>query len=92
MEIDMMTGASSWAEASRLARTLQDAGFSGLCFTETSQVPWMQIAAAATEAEQDPDKVTSAPTTTPVGRMDEGKAARELNVCCPVALGDGGED
>ncbi len=42
--------------------------------------------AIAAEAEQDPQKVTSAPLTTPVGRMNEGKAARELNVCCRVAL------
>ena len=29
---------------------LQDAGFSGMLYTETSQVPWMQITAAALAA------------------------------------------
>ena len=50
MEIDLMTGASSWTDAADLAVKLQDAGFSGLLWTETSQVPWMQIAAAAMAA------------------------------------------
>ncbi len=50
MDIDLMTGSSSWAESADLARKLQDAGFSGMLYTETSQVPWMQIAAAATAA------------------------------------------
>jgi len=45
-----MTGASTWADAADLARKLQGAGFSGMLWTETSQVPWMQIAAAATAA------------------------------------------
>ncbi|MEK7309588.1 MAG: aminomethyl-transferring glycine dehydrogenase subunit GcvPB [Planctomycetota bacterium] len=37
--------------------------------------------AIAKEAETTPDVVKSAPTTTPVGRLDEVKAARELRVC-----------
>lgn len=45
-----MTGSSSWEGAAALARTVEGAGFSGMLFTETSQVPWMQIAAAATAA------------------------------------------
>ncbi len=45
-----MTGGNSWEGAADLARKLQGAGFSGLLFTETSQVPWMQIAAAAMAA------------------------------------------
>ncbi len=52
MEIDLMTGASSWKGAADLARTVQDAGFSGMLFTETSQVPWMQMAAAAMAAPE----------------------------------------
>lgn len=52
VEIDLMTGSASWSEAAELARTAQAAGFSGLCFTETSQVPWMQIAAAAMAADE----------------------------------------
>ena len=47
-----MTGGARWADAADLARKLQGAGFSGMLFTETSQVPWMQIAAAATAAPQ----------------------------------------
>jgi len=52
MEIDLMTGGKSWAEAASLATELQGAGFSGLLWTETSSVPWMQIAAAATAAPE----------------------------------------
>ncbi|MBW7997203.1 MAG: glycine dehydrogenase subunit 2 [Candidatus Glassbacteria bacterium] len=48
--------------------------------------------AIAAEAEEEPGKVTSAPLTTPVGRMNEGKAARELNVCCRIALPDDGDE
>ena len=45
-----MTGGGRWDDAAGLARKAQDAGFSGMLFTETSQVPWMQIAAAAMAA------------------------------------------
>jgi glycine dehydrogenase subunit 2 len=34
----------------------------------------------ATVAETDPDSLKAAPVTTPVGRLDETKAARELNI------------
>jgi len=50
MDIDLMTGASTWADSADLATKLQDAGFSGMLYTETTQVPWMQIAAAASAA------------------------------------------
>ena len=50
MDIDLMTGGKSWTEAAHLATELQGAGFSGLLWTETSSVPWMQIAAAAMAA------------------------------------------
>jgi len=50
VKLDLMTGANSWTEAAELARLLEDAGFGGMLFTETSQVPWMQIAAAAMAA------------------------------------------
>lgn len=36
----------------------------------------------AEEAQTDPELVKSAPQTTPFGRMDEVKAARELVLCC----------
>ncbi len=47
-----MTGSSTWAASADLARKLQGAGFSGMLYTETSQVPWMQIAAAAMAASE----------------------------------------
>ena len=51
MNIDIMTGPNDWAVTASLARATQDAGFSGLLFTETAQVPWMQIAIASQAAE-----------------------------------------
>lgn len=52
MEIDLMTGGKRWSDAADLATKLQGAGFSGMLWTETSSVPWMQIAAAATAAPE----------------------------------------
>jgi glycine dehydrogenase subunit 2 len=40
--------------------------------------------AIAEEAASDPDKVISAPQTTPVKRLDEAQASRQLNICCPI--------
>jgi glycine dehydrogenase subunit 2 len=40
------------------------------------------LIAIADEARSDPELVKSAPHTTPFGRMDEVKAARELVLCC----------
>ena len=45
-----MTGAGTWQETADLARLLEANGFSGMLYTETSEVPWMKIAAAATAA------------------------------------------
>jgi probable F420-dependent oxidoreductase len=50
MRFDLMMGPTTWAESARMARDLQEAGFSGMLFTETSQTPWMALAAAATAA------------------------------------------
>ena len=50
MRFDLMTGASTWSDAAQLARDIEGVGFSGMLFTETSQTPWMSIAAAATAA------------------------------------------
>jgi probable F420-dependent oxidoreductase len=50
MEIDLMTGAASWADTAELARNLEGAGFSGMLYTETSQTPYMMVAAAAMAA------------------------------------------
>ncbi|MDH4276814.1 MAG: TIGR03617 family F420-dependent LLM class oxidoreductase [Acidimicrobiia bacterium] len=52
MDIDIMTGPNDWVETAALARATEEAGFSGLLFTETSQVPWMQIAIASQAAER----------------------------------------
>src|SRR3954447_1559877 len=45
-----MVGPTRWTDAADLARRVEQAGFSGMLFTETSQTPWMSIAAAATAA------------------------------------------
>lgn len=50
MEFDLMTGSSTWGTASELAKSVESQGFSGMLYTETGQVPWMQIAAAAMAA------------------------------------------
>ena len=50
MEFDLMIGATSWAKAAGLARDVEANNFSGMLFTETSQTPWMSIAAAAMAA------------------------------------------
>lgn len=50
MHFDLMTGNLSWEDSASLAVELEAAGFSGMLFTETSQVPWMMIAAAARAA------------------------------------------
>ncbi len=50
MRFDLMTGAATWEHTARLARDIEGVGFSGMLFTETSQTPWMSIAAAATAA------------------------------------------
>jgi probable F420-dependent oxidoreductase len=52
MKFDLMTGSNTWANAADLSGRLQQAGFSGMLFTEAGQVPWMQIAAAAMAAPQ----------------------------------------
>jgi probable F420-dependent oxidoreductase len=50
MNFDVMVGPTNWAEAAELARQVDQAGFAGMVFTETSQTPWMSIAAAAAAA------------------------------------------
>jgi probable F420-dependent oxidoreductase len=50
MRFDLMTGASTWSDAAQLARDVEGVGFSGMLFTETSQTPWMSMAAAAAAA------------------------------------------
>ncbi len=50
MDFDLMTGSQSWSKTADLARSIEQAGFSGMLFTESGQVPWMMIAAAAMAA------------------------------------------
>ena len=50
MHFDLMTGAGTWARTAALARDVESAGFSGMVFTESGQVPWMSITAAALAA------------------------------------------
>ncbi len=52
MHFDVMTGPRSWADAAALARHAHAAGFSGMLWTETSQVPWMQMTAASLAAPE----------------------------------------
>jgi probable F420-dependent oxidoreductase len=52
VEFDLMTGAGTWADTADFARLLEANGFSGMLFTETSEVPWMKIAVAATAAPE----------------------------------------
>ena len=42
----------------------------------------MRLYKIADEAHTDPDLLHQAPHNTPVGRLDEVKAARELVLCC----------
>jgi probable F420-dependent oxidoreductase len=52
MKLDVMVGPQTWARSAELARDLQRHGLSGMVFTETSQTPWMNIAAAALAAPE----------------------------------------
>ncbi|MEL7210019.1 MAG: LLM class flavin-dependent oxidoreductase, partial [Actinomycetota bacterium] len=52
MEFDIMTGGGRWADTAERARQVERAGFSGMLFTETSAVPWMNITAAAIAAPE----------------------------------------
>lgn len=46
-----MTGSGTWTDTAALARDLEASGFGGMLFTETAEVPWMKIAAAAMATE-----------------------------------------
>jgi probable F420-dependent oxidoreductase len=50
MDFDLMAGANSWGRTAELAKDVEAAGFSGMVFTESGQVPWMMITAAALAA------------------------------------------
>src|SRR5215813_7504057 len=50
MQFDVLAKADSWENTIRRARDLESVGVSGMLFTETGQVPWMVIPAAAQAA------------------------------------------
>jgi probable F420-dependent oxidoreductase len=50
MKFDLMVGGNTWRKTADLAKQVEQAGFSGMLFTESGQVPWMMIAAAAMAA------------------------------------------
>lgn len=52
MQFDLMTGSLTWQQSAELASNLEQAGFSGMLFTEAAKVPWMMIAAAAMRTQQ----------------------------------------
>lgn len=59
--------------------------------TETESIETLEAFAQAmmniaTEAHTEPDVLHEAPHNTPVGRLDEVKAARELVLCCGVSI------
>jgi len=50
MDLDVMVPPARWTEAAELARRTEQAGFTGMTFTDVGQTPWMSIAAAAMAA------------------------------------------
>lgn len=72
-----MTGAGTWARTAEFARSLETNGFSGMLFTETSEVPWMKIAAAAT-ATADLEFSTGIAVAFPRSPMISASVAWEL--------------
>jgi alkanesulfonate monooxygenase SsuD/methylene tetrahydromethanopterin reductase-like flavin-dependent oxidoreductase (luciferase family) len=50
MEFDVKTGVDTWTNTAAFARDMADNGVSGLLFTESGQVPWMMLTAAALAA------------------------------------------
>ena len=50
---------------------------------ETLDVFARALLSIADEAANNPALVTSAPVTTPVKRLDDAMASRQLNICCP---------
>jgi len=51
---------------------------------ETLDVFARALLSIADEAANNPDLVLSAPVTTPVRRLDEAMASRQLNICCSL--------
>ena len=72
-----MAGPGSWARTAELARSAQAAGLSGMVFTETSQTPWMALAAAA-QAAPDLDYATGIAVAFPRSPMISAATAWEL--------------
>ena len=51
---------------------------------ETLDIFAQALLSIAQEAENNPELVISAPLTTPVKRLDEAMASRQLNICCSL--------
>ena len=78
MRFDLMVGATTWAASAQLARDVEAQGFSGMLFTETSQTPWMSIAAAATAAPDARVHAPASPSPSPAARWSPPRLAWEL--------------
>ncbi|MDN5861780.1 MAG: TIGR03617 family F420-dependent LLM class oxidoreductase, partial [Pseudonocardia sp.] len=77
MEFDLMAGPGTWTHTAELARSAQSAGLSGMVFTETSQTPWMGLAAAA-QAAPELDYATGIAVAFPRSPMITAATAWEL--------------
>ncbi len=51
---------------------------------ETLDIFAQALLSIADEAANNPELVLSAPVTTPVKRLDEAMASRQLNICCTL--------
>ena len=77
MDFDIMTSPQSWSDIATLARIADVNGYSGLVFTETSEVPWMKIAAASIAAPR-LDLATGIAVAFPRSPMVSAAAAWEI--------------
>lgn len=72
-----MVNVGRWDEVATLAQAVERAGFSGLVFTETSQTPWMSLAAAAMATSR-LELATGIAVAFPRSPMTTAQAAWEL--------------
>jgi probable F420-dependent oxidoreductase len=72
-----MTSPQGWSDIASIARTVEAHDFSGLVFTETSEVPWMKITAAAIAAPR-LDLATGIAVAFPRSPMVSAAAAWEI--------------
>ncbi|MEU1525572.1 TIGR03617 family F420-dependent LLM class oxidoreductase [Nocardia rhamnosiphila] len=77
MKFDIARSAGPWLQTATLARAAADAGISGMVFTETTQTPWMSVAAAAGAAPE-LDLATGIAVAFPTSPMVTALTAWEL--------------